>query len=164
MEDRTITIMTSTYTVTRSTTIDAPPDTVYAEIIDFHNWQEWSPWEDLDPQQNRTFSGAAAGPGAKYGWKGNRKVGEGTMEITHAQQPTQVVVDLRFIKPFRSSAETTFDIRPEGDGSAVTWRMEGPKTLMSRLVGVVKSMDAMVGPDFEKGLARLKKASEQRPS
>ncbi|MGH8937864.1 MAG: SRPBCC family protein, partial [Actinomycetes bacterium] len=32
-----------TYTVERSTTIDAPPTTVYEQVADFHNWRNWSP-------------------------------------------------------------------------------------------------------------------------
>ena len=39
--------------------------------------------------------------------------------------------------------------------------MTGQKTLMTRLLGVFTSMNKMVGPDFEKGLARLKAAAER---
>lgn len=35
---------------------------------------------------------------------------------------------------------------------------------MTRLLGVLTSMDKMVGPDFEKGLARLKATAEGRPA
>jgi hypothetical protein len=31
---------------------------------------------------------------------------------------------------------------------------------MTRMMSVVKSMDAMIGPDFEKGLGRLKTVTE----
>ena len=34
--------------------------------------------------------------------------------------------------------------------------MTGPKTLAVRAMGVFRSMDKMVGPDFEKGLGRLR--------
>ena len=141
----------------------AAPESVFEQLNDFHLWQAWSPWEDLDPQQQRTYAGAASGVGAKYGWNGNRKVGEGSMEITDSDAPTKVVVNLRFVKPFKSTAVTTFDVQPEGAGSKVTWTMEGANTLMVRLIGVFKSMDAMVGPDFEKGLDRLKSTVEQPP-
>lgn len=39
--------------------------------------------------------------------------------------------------------------------------MTGPMTLMTRVMGVFKSMDKMVGPDFEKGLTQLKGVTEQ---
>ena len=33
--------------------------------------------------------------------------------------------------------------------------MVGPKTFMTRVMGIFMSMDKMVGHDFEKGLTRL---------
>lgn len=150
----------ATYTVTRDISIAASPEQVYPELVDFHRWQAWSPWEDLDPDQKRIYGGAATGLGARYAWSGNRKVGQGRMEIIEANPPGRVQLDLRFIKPFKSSSTTTFDLQPEGDQTRVTWTMTGPKTLMTRIMGIVRSMDAMVGPDFEKGLARLKAVVE----
>ena len=40
--------------------------------------------------------------------------------------------------------------------------MIGPKTLATKVMGLFTSMDKMVGPDFEKGLARLKDVVETR--
>ena len=149
------------YTVQRSTTIAAPPSRVYGEIVDFHNWTKWSPWEDVDPALKRDYSGAGSGPGAVYSWSGNRKAGQGRMTITDATEPSTVRIDLVFEKPFKARNDTVFAIQPDGAGSRVTWTMTGKKTLMTRVMGVFKSMDSLVGPDFEKGLARLKAATEK---
>jgi hypothetical protein len=69
-----------TYTVERSTEIEAPPEHVYEQVVDFHRWTTWSPWEDLDPELRRTYSGPDAGVGATYAWQGNRRAGTGRME------------------------------------------------------------------------------------
>lgn len=151
-----------TYTVTRTTTVAAAPAKVYEELVDFHRWQAWSPWEGLDPDQSRTYSGAASGKGAAYAWSGNRKVGQGSMEIVEATEPSKVALDLHFVKPFKADNDTWFVIEPDGTGSRVTWSMTGRKTLVTRVMGLFKSMDAMVGPDFEKGLTRLKATVEGR--
>jgi uncharacterized protein YndB with AHSA1/START domain len=150
-----------TYTVERSATIAAPPSRVYEQVADFHNWTNWSPWEDLDPELRRAYSGAAAGTGAVYEWSGNRKAGEGRMEITRAEDPSGVEIALDFVKPFKSHNQTAFTIRPEGDGSQVTWRMVGKQTLGLRIFGIFRSMDSLVGKDFEKGLGRLKAHTER---
>ena len=150
-----------TYTVERSATIDASPERVYNQIADFHNWTNWSPWEDVDPELKRTYSGAESGTGAAYGWSGNRKAGQGRMEIVDASEPSRVLIDLVFEKPWKARNETLFTIEPEGSGSRVTWSMTGKKTLMTKAMGVFKSMDSLVGPDFEKGLARLKATTEK---
>ncbi len=152
--------MADTYTVERSTTIAAPAERVYGQLIDFHNWEAWSPWEELDPTMEKTYSGPDSGVGAKYAWTGNRKVGEGRMEIKNASEPDQVEIALQFLKPFKANNRTVFTLEPQGDSTNVTWAMTGKNTLMTRLMGIFKSMDAMVGPDFEKGLAKLKTVAE----
>jgi hypothetical protein len=47
-----------------------------------------------------------------------------------------------------------------GAATTVEWRMHGELSGVIRLFSVVKSMDSLVGPDFEKGLARLKRVAE----
>jgi uncharacterized protein YndB with AHSA1/START domain len=148
------------YTVERSSTIDAPPARIFDLVADFHNWRQWSPWEELDPNLRRTYSGAESGTGAVYGWSGNRRAGQGRMEITDATEPSRVAIDLVFEKPWKARNETVFTIQPEGSGSRVNWWMTGQKTFMTKVIGIFKSMDQFVGPDFEKGLARLKATAE----
>ncbi len=149
------------YRVERSVTIDAPPERIYEQLVDFHNWPNWSPWEDLDPELQRTYSGAESGTGAVYAWSGNRKAGQGRMEITEATAPSRVAIDLVFVKPFKARNETAFSISQDGSRSVVHWTMRGEKTFMTKVMGLFTSMDKMVGPDFEKGLARLKATTEK---
>ena len=149
-----------TYTVTRSTTIDAPPSRVYDQVANFRNWTAWSPWEGLDPDLERTYTGADSGTGAVYRWSGNRRAGQGRMEITDAAEPSRVQIDLAFEKPWKARNDTVFSIEPQGSGSRVTWSMTGKKTFTTRVMGLIRSMDRMIGPDFEKGLTRLKAAAE----
>jgi uncharacterized protein YndB with AHSA1/START domain len=153
-----------TYTVERSATIDAPPARIYDQVANFHNWRNWSPWEGLDPELQRTYSGAESGTGAVYGWSGNRKAGQGRMEITDVTEPSKVQIDLVFEKPFKARNDTWFTIQPEGTGSRVTWTMTGKKTFMTKAMGIFKSMDKLIGPDFEKGLAGLKATTVKSPA
>lgn len=71
-----------TYTVQRSASIQVRPTKVYPLVSDFHAWETWSPWEELDPKLKRTYRGAIAGKGQIYEWVGNDEVGQGRMEIT----------------------------------------------------------------------------------
>jgi len=45
----------SEFTVTRSTTIAAPPDVVFAQVNDFHQWEAWNPWGKLDPNMTQMY-------------------------------------------------------------------------------------------------------------
>jgi uncharacterized protein YndB with AHSA1/START domain len=147
--------------VQRSATIKAPPEKVMAYLSDFHQWSAWSPWEKLDPNMKRTFSGAASGQGAVYEWLGNDEVGQGRMEITENAAPSKLAIKLDFIKPFKSTNQTVFTLQPQGDGTTVTWTMTGPSEFITKLMGVFVSMDKMIGKDFEKGLTQLQAAAEK---
>jgi Polyketide cyclase / dehydrase and lipid transport len=148
------------YSVERTTTVHAAPARVHGLVDDFHQWTRWSPWEDLDPELERTYSGPESGIGAHYAWTGNRKAGAGSMEITRST-PEQVVVDLHFLKPFKTSSTTQFELEPAGDSTVVTWRMTGEQTGLMAVFGRFMNMDKLIGPDFEKGLTRLKAAAER---
>jgi uncharacterized protein YndB with AHSA1/START domain len=147
------------FEVVREATIAAPPATVYGLLADFHRWPEWSPWEQLDPDLKRTHSGAPSGVGAVYEWDGSRKAGKGRMEITAAEPSSRIQLALQFLKPFKSNNTTTFELTPRDSGTHVVWRMVGPKTFLTRVMGIFSSMDKMVGKDFEKGLANLGNAA-----
>jgi hypothetical protein len=148
------------FKLTRATTIAARPELVYAEIADFHRWNGWSPWDKIDPAMKREFSGPTSGVGAKYVWTGNDEVGTGSMEIVRAEAPTSVTIDLRFLEPFAQQNETLFSVRAKDGGSEVDWTMSGANNFMSKAYGVFVDVDAMVGGDFEKGLASLKVVAE----
>ncbi len=152
----------STFEVTRSATVQADPASLHALINDFHEWTKWSPWEDVDPDLQRTYSGADSGVGAKYAWSGNRKAGQGSMKIT-SSTPEQIGVELKFLKPFKASNDVTFTLSPNGNGTEVTWRMSGEQKGVAAIFGKIVSMDKLVGKDFEKGLARLKANAEITP-
>jgi len=148
-----------TFRIERQTRINASPEAVYPFIEDFHRWTVWSPWEKLDADLSREYSGAAKGVGARYAWAG-KKAGAGSMEINSASAPGRIGIRLDFLKPMKATNAVTFTIMPEGNGSRVTWVMEGTRPFFMKLMGMIFNMDKMVGGDFEKGLAALKAAAE----
>ncbi len=149
-----------TFSVQRETTIDAPAGEVYAELVDFRRWEHWSPWEGLDPDLSRTYSGPESGVGSKYSWTGNRKVGAGSMEITAAKDDESVTIRLEFLKPFKATNTVHITLTPADGHTTVTWTMTGAKTLMTKIMGIFWPMDKVVGGDFERGLAQLKAVVE----
>lgn len=149
------------FEVVRSTRIEAPAERVFPLIDRFKSWTEWSPWEGMDPDLVREYTGPESGVGSKYHWVGNRKVGEGRMEITASQPPARVELNLHFLKPFKAENVTIFELEPSaGGGTTVTWRMRGQQKGIMRVMGVFTNIDKMVGPDFEKGLKQLKTFAE----
>ena len=144
----------------RSAVINASPEKIVPHIADFHKWMAWSPYEKLDPQMKRGYSGADSGTGAKYNWEGNNKVGMGTMEIIEVA-PTAVKVDLRFIRPFKNECLAIFNFVPQGSSTTVTWAMDGPNLFMGKVMSVFMDMDKMIGKQFAEGLTSLKALAEK---
>jgi hypothetical protein len=149
------------YAVRRSAQVAAPPSAVYAAVVDFRRWERWSPWAGLDPSQRTTIQGE--GVGAIYTWSGNDKVGEGRMTITEARPGERVGIELVFLRPYQSKADTGFTIAPEGAGSRITWEMSGHYDRIERVMMMFMDMDKMIGGDFERGLASLKREVEKAP-
>jgi uncharacterized protein YndB with AHSA1/START domain len=149
-----------TFRVQRSTPIKAPPERIFALLNDFHQWGSWSPWEKMDPAMTRTHSGAGSGKGAVYAWKGNRKVGEGRMEISDSAPSSKITLKLDFLKPFEAHNTTEFTLAPQGDSTSLTWTMHCPQPFMVKVMGLFMNMDKMIGKDFETGLANLKTQAE----
>jgi hypothetical protein len=155
--------MADTFRIARSTTVAASPDRIAPHIQDFRAWERWSPYEKLDPQMKKTFSGAERGAGASYAWEGNSKAGAGSMTIIDAT-PQKVSIALHFTKPMRSENTAEFALEPDGAGTRVTWTMIGPKNLMMKVMSVFMNMDKMIGRAFEEGLGNLKDLVEKGPS
>ena len=152
-----------TFRLERSAAIQAPPEAIFPLVDDFRRWTQWSPWEKLDADLKRTYSGAPSGLGAVYAWEG-RKSGSGRMEITALEPAARIVIKLDFIKPFTAHNTAEFSFVREGDGARVTWAMTGPVTFMSKIMGLFFSTEKLVGPQFEEGLANLKRAAETEPA
>jgi K+-transporting ATPase KdpF subunit len=150
-----------TFRVQRSTTVKTVPADVFPRINDFRNWASWSPYEKLDPNMKKTFSGPASGKGAIYEWQGNNKAGTGRMEILESSTPNKITIKLDFLKPFEGHNTSEFTMSPKGDSTEVTWAVYGPVPFMQKIMHVFINMDKLLGKDFEAGLANLKAITER---
>ncbi|HEY1100746.1 MAG TPA: SRPBCC family protein, partial [Myxococcota bacterium] len=122
-------------------------------------WQQWSPYEKLDANLQRTYTGAPAGVGATYAYAGD-KAGAGSMTIT-SSTPTAIDITLIFERPMKATNLTVFTFTPAGDSTVVVWKMSGENSLMAKVAGLFLNMDALIGGDFERGLADLKTVAER---
>jgi hypothetical protein len=148
-----------TYSVSRSIVINAPDSIVYKNIADFNEFYKWNPWAKMEPTAKTKVSGTINQPGHLYEWEG-KETGQGYMKVKSLEPNKMVDIELKFIKPFESLADTRFDISQETNGNKVTWTMSGENDLMGKWMGVFMSMDKMIGKDFEDGLKFLKEKSE----
>jgi hypothetical protein len=148
-----------TYHVERSIVVNAPDSVVYNNISDFNKFLKWNPWSKMEPSAKVDISGPASQPGHLYKWEG-KETGTGQMKIKNVEPSKLVDIELTFLKPFESTADTKFQLEPNAQGTKVTWIMQGNnKSVIEKWMGL--SMDSMIGKDFEDGLQNLKTFSEK---
>jgi uncharacterized protein YndB with AHSA1/START domain len=144
------------FTITRAATLRATPEAVFAQVNDFHKWQAWSPWAELDRAAKNTFEGPEAGAGAIFRWSGNDQVGEGCMTLVASEPHQKIEILLEFTKPFVAKNDVRFTFVPQGDQTLVTWSMSGRNDFMGKLMDLFLNFDKMCGDQFLEGLEKLR--------
>lgn len=143
--------------VERSVTVQAPSDHVWSYVSSFAGMEQWSPWRELDPDQVIAIQNDGA-VGALYTWSGNEDVGKGEQTIT-AMNESEVVTHLHFIEPFDAEADATISVEQTEEGVKVTWSYDADSPYPMNAMNLFMDMDEMLGPDFQKGMDKLKAPS-----
>lgn len=148
----------STFEVEKSILIKAPPERIHQFTGDLKLWPEWVAWLRDDPDLEVTLGDMTTGVGANQSWTSDSS--DGHLTFTRCDPVWGVQYDLTFSKNnYTSMRSITYQPHPEG--TEVVWHMTGDNgnNLMARyFVGL---MPAMLGPQFEEGLARLKMLTER---
>jgi len=145
--------------VERTASTKASPEVVYGYLNNLKTYDEWMPWNKLDPNMKKTYGDKTEGQGAWYSWTSeNKNVGSGKLTLTESKAPSDVKMALDFTG--QGTANGGWTVTPAATGSNITWYMDMDmgNNPIARWMGLF--MDKMVGPDFEKGLADLTKLAE----
>ncbi|TVQ45633.1 MAG: hypothetical protein EA362_08695 [Saprospirales bacterium] len=153
--------VSKSYTVEESIVINAPKSMVYDYISDFNNFNEWSPWQDRDPEMVTTITGDGKSVGSKYEWEGDNEAGKGSMEIIEMDEH-KINIDLRFVEPFESESFTQYRFEETESGTKLIWYMEGEMPYPMNLLNLFSIMEKAIGADYRKGLESAKSKLEGR--
>jgi uncharacterized protein YndB with AHSA1/START domain len=148
--------------VERSIETSASPATVFDVVSGFKRFNEWSPWASLDPQTRYTYSGPASGVGARMQWQSDSPdVGSGSQEIIAVEPDRSVSIRLDLGQKGQPISKMT--LLPAGSGTCIVWSMDSDFSDDFAGRYFAPFLDRMVGPDFERGLAQLKRLVEVTP-
>jgi uncharacterized protein YndB with AHSA1/START domain len=148
----------SAFSVQRSAVINATPNKVYNLVVEPKQWAKWSVWTRRDPDMKITYSGPPFGMGARWSWV-SKSEGTGSMEFTRVE-PDRVVEYALSFPDFGMRSNGALRLEPSGNGTQITWTNSGDVGGNPLKHYLAAMMDRMVGPDFEAGLANLKKLAE----
>ncbi len=152
----------------RSTEINADAAIAFNMINDVKRWEEWSPWHELDSLTEWQFSEFTVGEGSWYSWNSNNPdVGKGKLTIVESKPNSYIKTKMDFDGMGTSYAEYIFTPNETG-GFKLTWTMDTNGEGMpwyfipfSRYFNLF--LEKLIGPDYEKGLAKIKELSETTP-
>lgn len=149
-----IAVQPNSFEVSRERTIDAPAAVIYDDVIDYKNWESWSPWQEKEPDLKINYPEQTKGVGGSYSWDG--KDGLGNMKTVAANPNASITQELQFEDYDPSKILWTFE--PTSDNKTkVTWTMKSDNVpfMFKGFAAVSGGFDKMIGPDFERGLEKL---------
>lgn len=150
-----------TYRIERTIVIKAQPEVVFAQFGDLKAWKNWGSWHEKDPAMKLSYSAKTTGVGAWSAWE-SKSEGNGKMTIT-AIEPAKSATYLLEFPDMGMQSNGSMTLQPADGGVEVVWVDAGDLGMnpMSRWFGLF--LDGMIGPDFEKGLAKMKRLVEAAP-
>lgn len=158
-----VVLQPSAFAVSRKVMIVAPVEKVFPRINTLRNWQEWSPWAKLDPEQQVAFEGPESGVGAIMRWQGNSQVGRGAMAIIDSKPISDVRLRLDFVQPYETTSFAAFKLEPVDGGTEVTWTMNGERGLIEKIVWMTAGVQTDIEKRFDAGLQNLKRVVQSAP-
>lgn len=156
-------ITPSEFKVEREVTINKPKAEVFAYIKQLKNQNDWGPWVKKDPAMKQEFKGNDGEVGFVSMWdSSHEEVGTGEQEIKKIVEGERLESEIRFKKPFESTAQayiTTEEASPTS--TKVKWGFTGNMPKPMNLMLVFIDMNKEVGKDFDEGLKNLKTIMEK---
>lgn len=146
------------YTVERQITINKPTNEVFDYIKILKNSNNYSVWNQMDPNMKREYTGTDGTVGFIYAWDSQEKnVGKGEQEIAKIEEGNRIDYAIRFYRPWEGNGTSYMITEPAGDNQTSTkWAFQGKMGWPMNAMLLFMDMDKMMGPDLEKGLATLK--------
>lgn len=147
---------------TREIVINKPNAEVFNYIKQLKNQDNYSKWGSMDPNMKKEYKGTDATPGFVSAWEGNKKVGQGEQEIISIEEGRKLNTELRFIKPFKSVAQSSMTTEAITENSTkVSWGFEGSMNYPMNAMKLFMNMEKAIGNDFSTGLSKLKTLLEK---
>jgi hypothetical protein len=146
--------------VERTITINAPAKEIFDKIDGLSGFPQVAVWFDRDSTSSYKIVVPEATEGYAV-WKGDPNIaGEGKVVLLASEPGKYVKHKIYFIKPKKNEAESTITLNESNGATTVTWEFVLSTPRPWNIYNLLHSIDKEFGPDFEEGLANLKKSFE----
>lgn len=148
------------YDFSRSIYIKADKQIVWDQISLWKNFNNWSPWFELDTAMKQQIEGTDGETGSKYSWE-SKAAGSGDMVNTVMKPLESREYELRFAD-WDGMSVCAMTLKDSAGGSIVSWSMKGENGAVGAVfMYLMGGIEKAVGKDYEKGLKKLKDYCEK---
>lgn len=156
-------MVSGTYDVERTVTIEQPKTIVYDYIKYLRNQDNYSKWANIDPNMKKSFSGEDGTVGFISAWDSDHKdVGKGEQEIVKIDEGARIDYEIRFLEPWESTSPAFMSVDSVDSLSTnVTWGFHGEMPMPMNLMLLFMDMEEVLGNDLAEGLDNLKAILEK---
>lgn len=145
----------------KSVSINATPDKVWSNTNSLKAMDTWSPWNKLDPNMKKDWTGNTGQVGEKVCWEGNEQAGKGCQEVAKIDAANRKIdTKIVFLTPYESENFASVNVVPEGAGSKATWTFSSEIPYPWSVTKLMYDLEEMIGKDYMEGLNNLKALSE----
>ncbi len=151
------------YAVQREITINKPKTEVFEYIKYLKNQDNYSKWNNMDPDMKKSYIGTDGTVGFIYHWESeNENLGTGEQEIKKITEGERVDFELRFIKPFEATEPAFMTTETVNENQTkVTWGFSGHMNYPLNIMMLFMDFEKMIGDDLDYGLTNLKAQLEK---
>jgi len=151
------------FAVEKAITVNKPREFVFQHVKSLKFQNEWSVWNELDPNAKHEFKGEDGTVGFIASWDGNEDMGAGEQEIIAITEGERMETELRFLRPMeiKNYCYMTTESINENETN-VKWGFKGSFAYPFNVFLLFLNMEKNIGNDFEKGLQKFKTLVEAK--
>ncbi len=138
--------------VQRSINIKGSKKAAFEQVVDFRNWENWSPWLAKDPSMKFRYNEQTTGQGASYSWTSDQDEG-GSQRITKVVENDSIKTHIIFNGMGEADGFWSFN-KVSDNRIEVTWGFVTKYSFFMRIFGSL--FKGAIAGDFETGLANIK--------
>ena len=147
--------------VQREIIINAPRQTIFDFLKFLKNQDRFNKWA-TEGKENRKeeFKGTDGTVGFIYAWSGDKRAGQGEKEIMNLVEGKKIETEIRFVKPFRTTASIIMETETLSD-TLTRVSMSNAGTLKYPLNIMIPLVEKNFPRDMDESLQKLKSILEK---
>jgi hypothetical protein len=147
--------------VKREIVINAPAQKAFDFLKLLKNQEQFNKWATAGKaNRQEEFKGTDGTVGFVYAWSGDKSAGQGEKEIMSLEEGKKIETEIRFVKPFRTTANVIMETETLSDNQTKV-SMSNAGTLNYPMNIMIPMVEKNFPKDMDESLRKLKSILEK---